>query len=223
MASADRQWHIGEDPEDDDPGEVDDTSAPVALGGDPDIRQSFDAEWDDEDYEHHDGATPAQWVATFYLSNVFAWWLPFRSRLALFEVRSRLALFDFRSRAWLVKANVMTTREKRSSELRLFDFDFSADLPAGVTITSVISITAEPTTDPVIVVGSGVINTNPVNFIEDGHIAPAGTVVQASIDGGAIPSGGTFQMYTLRCKANTSTGERIEGAVWLKVNDTPPR
>lgn len=208
----DRPWHDGEEPLDDDAGEVDDTSAPVALGGDNEIRQSFDAEFDEEDYEHHDGGTPAQWVATFCLTTVLTWLLP---------IRSRLALFAFRSRAWFVKANVMTTREKRSSELRIFDFDFSADLPAGVTITSVISLSAEPTTSPAIVFGSPIINADPVNFTEDGHIAPAGTVVQVSIDGGAIPVNGQFQMYTLRCKANTSNGERIEGTVWLKVNDTP--
>lgn len=208
----DRPWHDGEEPQDDDAGEVDDTSAPVALGGDNEIRQSFDAEFDEEDYEHHDGGTPAQWVATFCLTTVLTWLLP---------IRSRLALFAFRSRAWFVKANVMTTREKRSSELRIFDFDFSADLPAGVTITSVISLSAEPITSPAIVFGSPIINADPVNFTEDGHIAPAGTVVQVSIDGGAIPVNGQFQMYTLRCKANTSNGERIEGTVWLKVNDTP--
>lgn len=118
----------------------------------------------------------------------------------------------------------MQTLEKRSSETVRFDIDCSRLLSPGETITSVTSSIASPVTTPAITFGTPVINPSPSSYTDQygsARTAPAGTVVQVQISGGAIASGRQVQDYVLRFLLVTSVNPAIEATVRLKLNDTP--
>ncbi len=110
--------------------------------------------------------------------------------------------------------------EKRTSEQVTFDIDCSALLASDETISSVDSITAEPTTDPPLEFGVPTINASEITY-PDGHVAPAGQVVQVQITGGTIGNGMPAQTYIIRPLLSTSRNPVVEATCELRVKDKP--
>lgn len=118
----------------------------------------------------------------------------------------------------------MQTLEKRSSESVRFDIDCSILLATGETINSVTSSSASPTTSPALVIGTPTINPSPVVYVDQfgsSRTAPARTVVQAQISGGAIAASAQVQEYVLRFVMVTTINPALEATVRLRLNDTP--
>lgn len=107
---------------------------------------------------------------------------------------------------------------KRTSESILYDFDASAMLANGETITSIISATANGNG---LVLAPGAINAAPISYSDNGKQAPAGTVAQVRISGGAIAQVSNSTTYVVRVKVQTSLGNIYEMAATLLVSDTP--
>jgi hypothetical protein len=93
----------------------------------------------------------------------------------------------------------LQTLTKQPSESRAYDMDFRGILDDGVTVASVTSFTASPTTVPALTITG---------------TAFAGTVVQRQIAAGANDT-----MYKVTCIIVDSQGNTIEGEGYLYVKD----
>lgn len=91
----------------------------------------------------------------------------------------------------------LQTLEKQPSESRLYDFDFSANLVDGETISTISSLTSTPTG---LTVGSSVID---------------GGKVQVRLSAGT-----TQTLYKLTCRITTSLSNILELDGYLRVEET---
>jgi hypothetical protein len=114
----------------------------------------------------------------------------------------------------------MDVIQKRRAEQVLVDIDCSRLLSTGETISSVSSIAADaPATDPALTFGSGAVNVAQIAY--EAHTAPAGTVVQVIVSGGAITAGMTSRDYTCRCRVVTNKSPLVEAVFVVRVDDEP--
>ncbi len=103
-----------------------------------------------------------------------------------------------------------TVLEKRSYESILYDFDCTDDLSASETISSVATVTSEPTG---LTFGTAVINTSTTTY-PDGRSAAAGKAIQVRISGGT-----NGVQYKIRARYATNLSNSREATTALKVRD----
>ena len=116
----------------------------------------------------------------------------------------------------------MQTLEKTTVESVLYDIDCSALLAPGETISSVMSLVAEPVTTPPIAFGLPAINAQAQTYTDlfgSKRTAPIGQVVQVQIGGGYIRMWAQVQIYRIRCRFATSLNPLVEAVVRLRVKD----
>ena len=108
--------------------------------------------------------------------------------------------------------------DKRTADSRVYDIPCAPLLLNGAAIVSVTSVTADQGN---LLIGSKSINAAPITYLEDGLVAPANTVIQVRISGGAIPSGMPWLECTVRGVFVTTLGETLEATVILRLVDEP--
>lgn len=106
---------------------------------------------------------------------------------------------------------------KRSAESVFFDIDCSPMLSRGETITSVLAVAVDEATTPALTLSSATVNTAAIKYKTG--LAPAGTVIQVLISGGAIPNGVDSAFYTLRFDFSTPINPRVQAVVTLQLTD----
>ena len=108
-------------------------------------------------------------------------------------------------------------RDKRTADVRQYDIDCSLLLSVGETVTSVTSISAD---QGGVTFSGSYITVVPITY-PDGHVAPAGQVVQIIISGGVIPASVAFLVCTLRVLVLTNLNAAVEATVLLRLVNTP--
>lgn len=108
--------------------------------------------------------------------------------------------------------------EKYPGESALFDFDCSALLDAGETITGlpVMSVSPALTGGDALVFGEPLVNTSQITYA-DGRVVPAGKVVQVRISGGTAKNATDRRMYAVQCTVSTSDGDTLVANAALAV------
>lgn len=109
----------------------------------------------------------------------------------------------------------MRVLEKRTSESRLYDFDCTDDLPSGVTISSVGTITSD---QGGLTFGAGVVNAALVTY-PDGRTAAIGKAIQVLIGGGELPPDIDALDCTVRAPYTASNGETLEATGVLRLTN----
>lgn len=114
--------------------------------------------------------------------------------------------------------------EKRTADSATYDIICTGLLKDGETIASVLSIADDA---GVLTYGVPVVNVAAVAY-PNGVTAPAGTVVQVPISGGAIPAGSDSRqlgvpnyLCTVRCKVITNLSPTLDATVLLLLQDEP--
>ena len=107
--------------------------------------------------------------------------------------------------------------EKRTYDVRIYDFDCSKLIDSGETITSVSTVESDQAG---FTFGTPVINSVPISYT-DGHIAAIGKVIQVQIGGGIVPVGRTEIMCVIRVQFVTSINPAIEATAFLRLTDYP--
>lgn len=107
--------------------------------------------------------------------------------------------------------------DKRTSEVRTFDIDFSRWLAADETIQSVLSVGSEQGE-----MTFGVGAANATTFVyPNGRLARAGKVVQVQISAGTIPAARPSLLCYVRALVTTNQNALLEATVPLRLIDNP--
>lgn len=115
---------------------------------------------------------------------------------------------------------LQTVLDKRTYDERLIDVDFSDLLDPDETL---VSCSAPVDADSAgLAFGTPVINQGPVAYPQLGRSAGPGKVVQAMVSGGELLAGEPSRTCTVRFRAQTSLGQKLEATVAIRLIDSPP-
>lgn len=110
--------------------------------------------------------------------------------------------------------------EKRTYDERVFDINCSSLLDEAETISTIVGFVDEGGSSAnTFTYSSGVVNSSPITY-PDGSTAAVGKVIQVKISGGVIPTGMTKAYVTVRARFISSSGDKIEGTVMVKLTDS---